>query len=70
MTPPVTGTVTQVCCVSSARDAFNLGYRVVMVADVDATGRDRDHNATLATIYCSFGDVHPTAEVLDLIGAA
>ncbi|MFE9138028.1 isochorismatase family protein [Streptomyces sp. NPDC007355] len=66
----ITGTVTQVCCESSARDAFTLGYRVVMVADANATGRDQDHNATLATVYRSFGDVRPTAEVLDLIGAA
>ncbi|MEU9189188.1 isochorismatase family cysteine hydrolase [Streptomyces sp. NPDC048484] len=66
----VTGTVTQVCCESSARDAFTLGYRVVMVADANATGRDQDHNATLATIYRSFGDVRPTAEVLAMIGTA
>lgn len=66
----ITGTVTQVCCESSARDASTLGYRVVMVADANVTGRDQDHNATLATIYRSFGDVRPTAEVLDLIDAA
>lgn len=66
----VTGTVTQVCCESSARDAFTLGFRVVMVADANATGRDQDHNATLATIYRSFGDVRPTAEVLPMIAAA
>ncbi|MFG2495539.1 isochorismatase family protein [Streptomyces caniferus] len=66
----ITGTVTQVCCESSARDACTLGYRVVMVADANATGRDQDHNATLATIYRSFGDVRPTAEVLDLIDSA
>jgi nicotinamidase-related amidase len=33
----VTGTVTQVCCESSARDAFTLGFRVIMVADANAT---------------------------------
>ncbi|MEV6332092.1 isochorismatase family cysteine hydrolase [Streptomyces sp. NPDC051909] len=63
----IIGMVTQVCCESSARDASTLGYRVVMVADANATGRDLDHNATLATIYRSFGDVRPTTEVLDLI---
>ena len=30
------GTVTNVCCESSARDASTLGYRVVMVADANA----------------------------------
>ncbi|KOY55321.1 isochorismatase family cysteine hydrolase [Streptomyces sp. XY332] len=63
----ITGTVTNVCCESSARDASTLGYRVVMLADANATGRDQDHNATLHTVYRSFGDVRPTAEVLALI---
>ncbi|MGW5387402.1 hypothetical protein [Nocardia sp. NPDC003963] len=31
---------------------------------------DRDHNATLHTIYRSFGDVRPTSEVLDMIEAS
>jgi hypothetical protein len=40
-----------------------------MVADANAARRDQDLNATLHTIYRSFGDVRPTAEVLDLISA-
>jgi nicotinamidase-related amidase len=63
----ITGTVTNVCCESSARDACTLGHRVIMIADANATGRDRDHNATLHTVYRSFGDVRPTAEVLAMI---
>lgn len=66
----VTGTVTQVCCESSARDASTLGYRVIMVADANATGRDQDHNATLATIYRSFGDVRSTTEILAMVESA
>ncbi|WP_188188830.1 isochorismatase family cysteine hydrolase [Nonomuraea sp. SYSU D8015] len=64
----ITGTVTNVCCESSARDASTLGYRVVMVADANAARRDEDHNATLYTIYRSFGDVRTTDEILGLIG--
>lgn len=64
----IAGTVTSVCCESSARDASTLGYRVVMVADGNADVQDEPHNATLRTIYRSFGDVRPTAEILDLIG--
>jgi hypothetical protein len=30
--------------------------------------RDRDHNATLHTIYRTFGDVRSTDEVLGLLG--
>ena len=63
----VTGTVTNVCCESSARDARTLGYRVIMVADGNAARRDQDHNATLHTVYRTFGDVRSTAEVISLI---
>jgi len=63
----VAGTVTNICCESSARDASTLGLRVVMVADANAARRDQDHNAALYNIYRSFGDVRPTDEVLELI---
>jgi nicotinamidase-related amidase len=60
----ITGTVTNVCCESSARDASTLGYRVIFVADATAAGSDEVHNATLNTVYRSFGDVRSTAEVV------
>lgn len=63
----ITGTVTNVCCESSARDASTMGFRVVMVADANAARRDQDHNATLHTFYRTFGDVRPTSEVLGMI---
>lgn len=63
----VTGTLTNICCESTARDANMLGYRVVMVADGNAARRDQDHNATLYSIYRSFGDVRPTAEIIALL---
>lgn len=63
----ITGTVTNVCCESSARDASELGYRVIMVADANAAVSDQSHNATLHTIYRSFGDVRPTEEIIGLI---
>lgn len=63
----VTGTVTNICCEATARDASTLGYRVVMAADGNAARRDEDHNATLYTIYRSFGDVRPTAEIIALL---
>jgi nicotinamidase-related amidase len=66
----VTGTVANVCCESTTRDASTLGYRVIMVADANAARRDEDLNATLHTIYRSFGDVRPTSEVLDMIHTA
>ena len=65
----VTGTVTSVCVESTARDASTLGLRVVLVADGCADGSDAAHNATLRTVYRSFGDVRPAAEVLALLAA-
>lgn len=65
----VAGTVANVCCESTARDASALGYRVVMVADANAAMRDQDLNATLHTIYRSFGDVRPTEEVISVLTA-
>ena len=65
----ISGTLTNVCCESSARDACVLGFRVIMVADGNAARRDDEHNAALHTIYRSFGDVRPCDEVLELIAA-
>ena len=36
----ITGTVTNVCCESSARRREHLGYRVIFVADANAAGSD------------------------------
>ncbi|MFG1907061.1 isochorismatase family protein [Kribbella sp. NPDC048928] len=63
----ITGTVANVCCESTARDASTLGYRVLMVADANAARRDQDLNATLHTIYRTFGDVRPTPDLLNLL---
>lgn len=63
----IAGTVANVCCESTARDASVLGYRVLMVADANAAMRDQDLNATLHTIYRSFGDVRPTDELVSLL---
>jgi len=66
----ITGTVTNVCCESTARDARALGLRVIMAADANAARTDAEHNATLHTIYRSFGDVRPATEILEMIAAS
>lgn len=63
----VVGTVANVCCESTVRDASTLGYRTIMVADANAARRDEDLNATLYTVYRSFGDVRTTQELADLL---
>jgi isochorismate hydrolase len=57
----ITGTVTNVCCESSARDAMMLNFKTIMVSDANAARTDAEHNATLGTFYATFGDVMDTA---------
>ncbi|MFJ4878513.1 isochorismatase family protein [Streptomyces sp. NPDC088745] len=66
----VTGTPTDVCGESSARDAATSGLRVLRIADANAARRGLDHNcdSALHTVHRSFGDVRTTAEVLALTG--
>lgn len=66
----VTGTATNVCCESTARDAMMLNFRTIMVSDANAAGSDEAHQATLASFWSIFGDVRSTAELVDLIGTA
>ncbi|MGY0536719.1 isochorismatase family protein [Nocardioides sp. YJ-D4] len=65
----VTGTLTEVCVAGTARDAATLGYRTILVADATAGRDDESHNATLTTIYRTFGDVRSTDDVLELVAA-
>jgi ureidoacrylate peracid hydrolase len=63
------GTVTNVCCESSARDAMMLDFRTVMVADCNAANSDAEHNASLASFWNIFGDVMTTDHVIDRLRA-
>ena len=63
----IAGTVTNICCESSARDAAELQYKVIMVSDALAGQAHGLHEATLATFYRIFGDVRPSAEVARLL---
>ncbi len=65
----VTGTATNVCCESTARDAMMLNFRTVMISDGNAAGNAEAHAASLASFWTTFGDVRTTAETVDLINA-
>jgi len=56
----ITGTVTNVCCESTARDAMMLNFKTIMVTDGNAAVTDEDHNASLAGFYLIFGDIMST----------
>jgi ureidoacrylate peracid hydrolase len=66
----ITGTVTNVCCESSARDAMMSNFRVVMISDGNAATTQAEHEASLTAFYLTFGDVMDTAMVVDLLGQA
>jgi ureidoacrylate peracid hydrolase len=68
----VTGTVTNVCCESTARDAMMLDYKVHFVADANAARTDDEHNGTLCNMVLWFADVRTSDELLALldVGAA
>ena len=56
----ITGTVTNVCCESTGRDAMMLNFKSIMVTDANAALTDEEHNASLIAFYLSFGDIMPT----------
>jgi ureidoacrylate peracid hydrolase len=60
----ITGTATNVCCESSARDAMMLDYRVTMLSDGNATWTDEEHAATLNSFLLFFGDVMTTDQAI------
>jgi ureidoacrylate peracid hydrolase len=66
----VSGTVTNVCCESTARDAMMLNYKVHFVSDGTAARTDAEHNATLANMLLWFADVRSADEVVALIDQA
>lgn len=61
----ITGTATNMCCESAARDAMMRDYKVVMVADANGARYPEDHMAGLTSFYQSFGDVRTTDEVIN-----
>ena len=65
----ITGTVTNVCCESSARDAMMLNFKTIMVSDANAARTDEEHNATLSTFLAIFGDVMDTDFLIERLEA-
>jgi ureidoacrylate peracid hydrolase len=60
----VTGTVTNICCESTARDAMMRNFRTIMVTDANAAMTDELHNASLIAFYVRFGDIMSTEHLI------
>ncbi len=65
----IVGTLTNVCCESTARDAMMLNYRVIMVDDANATITEAAHRASLDNVAMFFGDVQTTEQVVGMLAA-
>jgi len=65
----ITGTVTNVCCESTARDAMMRNFKTIMVTDANAANSDALHNASLTAFYLTFGDIMPTDMVIATLNA-
>ena len=63
----IAGTVTNVCCESSARDAMMLNFKTIMVSDANAARTDEEHNATLGIMMVMFADIRSTDEMITLL---
>ena len=63
----ITGTNTNVCCESTARDAMMLDFQTFMVEDANAAFSDEEHVAGLTTVAQVFADVLTTDQMLSLI---
>ncbi len=63
----IAGTVTNVCCESTARDAAMRNFKTIMVSDANASRNDDEHNASLSIFLQAFGGVLSTDETIALI---
>lgn len=66
----ISGTLTNCCCESTARDAMQHDYRVIMAADANAALSDEEHAATLHILAFVFADLRASAELAEMLGSS
>jgi nicotinamidase-related amidase len=66
----VGGTVTNVCCESTARDAMMMDYATVMVHDALSAVTPHEHETSLQNWMLFFGDVLGTQDIIRRLHAA
>ena len=67
-TTVITGVTTNICVESTLRDAFNLGYHVVVPEDCVAANDPELHAATLKNVATMLGDVTSAEKLMDRWG--
>lgn len=63
----IAGTLTNVCCETTARDGYMLGFRMLMCHDAMAAVTDAEHNASLMNLRLNFADVRSSGEIRALL---
>lgn len=66
----ISGTLTNCCCESTARDAMQLNYKVIMACDACAALTDEAHAGTLDSMALIFADLRSVAELEDMLAKA
>lgn len=66
----ISGTLTDCCCEATARDAQQLGFRVIFLSDANAALTDAEHNAAVNALAAWFADIRSTQETIGLIRTA
>jgi nicotinamidase-related amidase len=66
----VAGMATDMCVETTARDAADRGFNVILVEDATATFFERHHRAALSGFARVFGQVWDTAQVLAALDAS
>jgi nicotinamidase-related amidase len=61
----IIGTVTNICCESTARSAFMRDYKVAFISDANGGLDEASHNATLEIIGRVFGRVMTAGELIE-----
>jgi nicotinamidase-related amidase len=64
----VCGVMTDLCCETTAREAFQLGYEVYFVGDATATSDYTLHVSALATLAHGFAHIVTVRDMLGLLG--
>ncbi|MBI4279853.1 MAG: cysteine hydrolase [Armatimonadetes bacterium] len=66
----LTGIITNGCVESTARDARDLGYRVIIAGDACATYSDETHQRTVEWLGRTIGNACTTDEIIARMGVA
>lgn len=65
----ISGTLSDCCCEATARDAHQLGFRVIFLSDANAALSDAEHNAAVNSLAAWFADIRSTQDAVGLIRA-